>query len=574
MYKLIRSHYKNSFKLRFNALSCSVPAPLGTLSTRGILHGRHFSLESTSTQEDSEATANELDTKIPFSELGLNQALVKRLSALGFHTAFNIQAKTLPHSLAGRHVLGKAITGSGKTLAYAVPIVHKLMATAASRHPRALVITPTRELCRQVTSSVTSLSEDLNCVSLYGGDSYIKQERELNYGVDVVCATPGRLNDHVSKGRLSLEHVDILILDEADELLRPGFMEQIESVLECLPDSKQMMLFSATLPSDVKYIIKQYMSNPVTVDLTTASTRVPTSVTHQVMKVEQRNRFSVIHDLLQVNNPQRAIVFTPTKVQASELGSYLSRRGISATALHSDLSQQVRETSMENFRRGRTKVIAATDVAARGIDIPEIDLVIQVDPPPSGIDFYIHRSGRTGRKGLSGTSILLLTPSLTTNDFFRDLKRVVKVKMVSPPSREVVIETGLKNAVESIKNVKNNSLIAKAQSYAKELFDEQGIDALSAALVHISGQLASHSNNEERRSSSFGRSNFGRFSGRGEFKNDRRGFGDSFWNAEDNRDVYFQNRRPRRDRFFDSDRRRKSNMYSKSWDVDDDDYDD
>lgn len=489
---------------------------LGTLTTRGPRR-RSFSTEEG-------GPAGELDTKIPFSELGLKPALIQRLARLGFHTAFDIQAKTLPHSLSGRHVLGKAITGSGKTLAYALPIVHKLMSAnlhGRARQPQALVITPTRELCRQVTSYVTSLCDEINCVSLYGGDSYFRQERELNNGADVVCATPGRLNDHARNGRLKLDQIRILILDEADELLRPGFREQVESILDLSSDSKQVMLFSATLPSDVRNIVKSHMTDPVSIDLTASSSKVPSSVVHQVMKVDRHNRFRVILDLLRVRNPARAIVFTPTKVQASELGGYLSRHGVSAAALHSDLSQRVRDICLDDFRRGRTKVIVATDVAARGIDVPEIDLVVQVDPPPSGVDFYIHRSGRTGRKGLAGTSVLLLSPSLATGDFLRELRKVVTVEFASPPSRQLVVETCLKSALEAIGKVKDEGMIAQARPLARKLLDAKGEDALAAAIVHISDQRRSYDG--ERGGAVFGRDEkFGSRNSRGGFTRNRR----------------------------------------------------
>lgn len=477
---------------------------LVTCNTRGIAEAY------SSVEPSNNNNSNEIDTKIPFSQLGLQPELVHSLKGLGFETAFDIQAQTLPHTLKGRNVIGRAITGSGKTLAYALPIVHALTANSNERGiPRGLVITPTRELCRQVTECIGNLGMGLRCVALYGGDSYYRQERELRQGIDVVCATPGRLNDHIQRGTLSINKMKFLVLDEADELLNPNFKDQIEHVLENVPPTKQMMLFSATMPHDVKMLVQRYMPNPEIVNLTSSAKMVPASISHSVIRIDPYNRFGVILDLLRVHSPERCIVFTTTKIEARELGSYLCRHGIRASSLHSDLSQSIRESCLHKFRLGSIKVIAATDVAARGIDIPEIDLVIQVEPPPSGVDFYIHRSGRTGRKGLPGKCILLASPSRACNDFLRDLRRFVKVEEGSLPSREAITKLCLDNAVESIRNSKKSSkLTSLAQPYAEELYASMGIDALTNALV-IMADARETSKDYKRETTSYGERSYG-----------------------------------------------------------------
>ena len=429
-------------------------------------------------------SSTSISTGIQFSDIGLNDALVRRLNKLGFTNAFEIQAETLPVTLRGKDVIGRAVTGSGKTLAFAIPIIEKLSVSKRRTNPRAMVIAPTRELCKQVMKSIDVLCDDLRCVALYGGDSYSRQEYELQRGVDVVCATPGRLNDHVQRGNLDLKDMEFLILDEADELLTPNFKIQIEDVLRNVPRSKQMMLFSATLPYNIRQLIKEYMSDPVMIDLVKNKSLVPSSIRHQAMLVKHYIRDRVVVDLIRTRQPERAIVFTPMKIQASNLARFLMRNGIAATSLHSDLSQSVRESCLEGFRAGEVKVIVATDVAARGIDIPEIDLVVHCEPPPNGVEYYIHRSGRTGRKGQSGTSVLLLSKSRESEEFLFQLQKSIDVEVIQTPSRREVIASGISAAVQSVQKV-DPKLSALALSEAEKLLETHGADALASALTLV-----------------------------------------------------------------------------------------
>jgi superfamily II DNA/RNA helicase len=277
----------------------------------------------------------------------------------------------------------------------------------------------------------------------------------------------------------------LVILDEADELLRPNFKDEIDSILHMTPEDKQVMLFSATLPPDVRHVIGRHMRDPISIDLTSSSSLVPQSITHNVLKVDVFEKFNVVLKLLRYHNPPKAIVFTPTKRQARGLGDFLIDNNIRAASLHSDLSQNARERILDKFRGGELKVIAATDVAARGIDIPEINLIIQVDPPPSGIDYYIHRSGRTGRKGLVGTSMLLLSHDRASDEFLRDLKRVVKVKFIRPPTAGEVMNAGLVNAAKCISEFNDDKLIEDAMPLADELLKTDGIKALASAIVEV-----------------------------------------------------------------------------------------
>ncbi len=436
-----------------------------------------------SLKEDSDESQHYGGVK--FSSIkGVSPDIIDRLDSLGFERAFEVQSETLLHTLNGKDVIARAVTGSGKTLAFAIPIIEKLSQSPKCFNPRAIVIAPTRELCKQVMQSIDSLSGDLKCVALYGGDSYYRQNSELRRGVDVVCATPGRLRDHLQRGSLRLKDVEFLILDEADELLTPNFREQIEDVLYGTPKDKQMMLFSATLPPDIRYLISEHMSDPVIVDLVKNKGIVPSSITHQVMSVDPYTRDQVLVQLLEERKPKRVIVFTPRKAWADSQADYLTRNEIPATSLHSNLSQSVRESRLQRFRKGHIKVIVATDVAARGIDIPEIDLVVHIDPPPSGVDYYVHRSGRTGRKGQPGTSLLLLQRNRESEEFLYQLQKSIKVKVVRPPDPKEVSKALMERAVTRVKNV-DAKLFASARSHAEELLNTHGVDALASALSCI-----------------------------------------------------------------------------------------
>ena len=438
-----------------------------------------------SLKQESDSKESDQYAGVKFSSIeGISPVMIDRLNGLGFERAFEVQSETLPHTLKGKDVIGRAITGSGKTLAFAIPVIEKLSRSPKCFHPRAIAIAPTRELCRQVMQSIKSLSGDLKCVALYGGDSYIRQNYELKRGVDVVCATPGRLRDHLQRGSLRLNNVEFLILDEADELLTPNFREQIDDVLHGTPKEKQMMLFSATLPPDIRHLIREHMSDPVVVDLVHNKPIVPSAITHQVMSVDPYSKNQLLVQVLLERDPKRVIVFINRKIWADTQADHLSRNGIPAISLHSDLSQSTRESRLQRFRKGQIKVIVATDVAARGIDIPEIDLVIHIDPPPSGIDYYVHRSGRTGRKGQPGTSLLLLEQNRESEEFLYQLQKLIKLNIVRPPTPEELSKVLMEKVVTQVKKVEA-TLFASARSHAEELFNTHGVDALASALSCI-----------------------------------------------------------------------------------------
>jgi superfamily II DNA/RNA helicase len=421
-----------------------------------------------------------------FSDFALNEGIVSGLAARGITTPSPIQAESLPFSLEGRDVLGRARTGTGKTLAFALPIVTRVNPSRErNRLPRVIVLSPTRELAKQIAKEFTLLGA-LEVVEVYGGASYTPQQRALQRGTDVVVGTPGRVNDLLERGDLDLSDVQVVVLDEADEMLSMGFQEQVETILSTTPQEKQTMLFSATMPRWVERIANKYQNNPKKVDLVGNDDAVQnTTVQHVAVKISPNHRTKVLADLLTVVAPERAIIFTRTKRDCDELALALIGRGLAAEAIHGDLAQAQRERALESFRSGNARVLVATDVAARGLDIPDIELVVQHHFPQDS-ESYVHRAGRTGRAGRAGMAVVLYT-----NREERDLRRLehdtgAHFARQDPPKPGDVQRASAKNAGLDVRRV-NEAVIAPFREEASALLEEFGEDALARALAYIAG---------------------------------------------------------------------------------------
>lgn len=420
-----------------------------------------------------------------FSEL-IAPELVSRLAERGITEASPIQAASLPETLQGRDLIGRARTGTGKTLAFALPIIQNLgVSRSKGRAPRAIVLAPTRELARQVAEEFTKSSKGLNICSIYGGSSYPAQESALRRGVDVVVGTPGRIIDHLERGTLKLDSVEYAVLDEADEMLSVGFADDIETILQQTSTDRQTLLFSATLTDDIRRIARKYLNDPITIDkVGRGKSQAAQTVEHLRVKVG-RARIRVLADLLTVYNPEKAIVFTRTKREADELANELIHRGVEAEALHGDLAQTQRERALSAFRGGKVSVLVATDVAARGLDIPEVDLVVQYHLPQDP-ESYVHRSGRTGRAGRTGTAIIM-----HSDREMRDvagLERVTGVRFTERhiPTLKEVRKASAHNSAAMVRHIDSEAAEA-FQDEAQQLFDEIGVEALARALAKISG---------------------------------------------------------------------------------------
>ncbi|MFJ5709152.1 DEAD/DEAH box helicase [Streptomyces sp. NPDC093105] len=344
-----------------------------------------------------------------FDELGLPAAVRELLTAQGVVTPFPIQAATLPNALAGRDVLGRGRTGSGKTLAFGLPLLVRLAGRRAeARRPRALVLVPTRELAQQVTDALAPYAGALRLrlATVVGGMSIGRQATALRDGAEVVIATPGRLLDLVERKDARLDRVEITVLDEADQMADLGFTDQVTALLDLVPADGQRMLFSATLDRNVDLVVERYLREPVVHSVDPSAAAV-TTMEHHVLQVHGADKFATATEIAARDG--RVIMFLATKAAVDRFTAHLRGSGVRAAALHGDKSQPLRTRTLERFRAGEVTVLVATNVAARGIHVDEIDLVVNVDPPADHKD-YLHRGGRTARAGGSGTVVTLVLP--------------------------------------------------------------------------------------------------------------------------------------------------------------------
>jgi superfamily II DNA/RNA helicase len=346
-----------------------------------------------------------------FADLGVRPELVASLAASSITTAFPIQTATLPDALAGRDVLGRGRTGSGKTIAFALPLVTALAASGRERRPsrpRALVLLPTRELANQVAATITPLAKalGLKVTTVFGGVGQNPQVSALRGGIDVLVACPGRLEDLIGQGHVHLDAIEVTVLDEADHMADLGFLPGVKRLLDRTPKGTQRLLFSATLDNGVDVIVKRYLSDPVTHSVEPAKADTAT-MEHHVLAVDKAHKPDVVRAL--AGGQGRSVLFMRTKHTAKKLAKQLTAAGIPAVDLHGNLSQNARERNLAAFGDGSVKVLVATDIAARGIHVDDVNLVVHVDPPAEH-KAYTHRSGRTARAGARGVVVTLMTP--------------------------------------------------------------------------------------------------------------------------------------------------------------------
>jgi len=352
---------------------------------------------------------------MPFSKLGLSDKVLAAVKAAGYTTPTPIQEQAIPHVLARRDVLGIAQTGTGKTAAFTLPMLTMLEhGRARARIARTLIVEPTRELAAQVVESFVKygVNHKLNVALLIGGVSFDDQDAKLMRGVDVLIATPGRLLDHFERGRLLLTGVELLVIDEADRMLDMGFIPDIERICKLVPFTRQTLFFTATMPPEIQRITEQFLHNPVRVEVTRAASTVATT-TQALVKSgrEPHDKRDTLRRLIRsAEGLKNAIVFCNRKREVAQLHRSLVRHGFSALALHGDMDQPSRTAALEEFRRGAVALLVASDVAARGLDIPDVSHVFNFDVPHHPDD-YVHRIGRTGRAGRAGAAITLVAPA-------------------------------------------------------------------------------------------------------------------------------------------------------------------
>jgi len=381
-----------------------------------------------------------MDQTIKFSDLGISDEILKSVEEMGYTQPSEIQTQAIPFVLQGRDVIGQAQTGTGKTAAFAIPIID--LVDPDLNQPQAIILCPTRELAVQVEGEIQKLAKfhrRINSVAIYGGESIDRQIRALRRGVQIVVGTPGRVQDHINRGTLKLEGAGIIVLDEADEMLDMGFRDDIEAILQEMPAKRQTVFFSATMAKPIMDLTRKYQTNPEIIKVAKKELTVD-SVSQVYYEVKNNLKMDLMARLMTVNNYALSVVFCNTKRMTDEVTETLGAKGILAEALHGDLSQAQRDKVMGKFRKGLCTVLVATDVAARGIDVDNVEAVFNFDLPLDE-EYYVHRIGRTGRAGKSGTAINFVSGRRDAMKV-KDLERFTKatINKMSPPSVADLIE--------------------------------------------------------------------------------------------------------------------------------------
>ena len=417
-----------------------------------------------------------------FSELGLSDRLLTAISNSGFEEATPIQAETIPMVLKGEDVIGQAQTGTGKTAAFGLPILQNI--DFDNPNVQALIISPTRELAIQTQEEVYRLGKDekAKVQVVYGGADIRRQINALKGHPQIVVGTPGRILDHIRRHTLKLEHIKTLVLDEADEMLNMGFLDDIESIIKQTPKDRQTLLFSATMPAQIKRVGVQFMKDPHQVKIK-AKELTTDLIDQYYVRVKEYEKFDVMTRFFDVQDPEVTIVFCRTKRRVDEVSKGLEARGYKAAGLHGDLTQARRTQIMQQFKQAKIDILVATDVAARGIDISGVTHVYNYDIPQDP-DSYVHRVGRTGRAGQHGVSITFATPN--EMDYLREIEKLTKVRMLplKPPTEQEAFVGQLNSAESDIAKLIKHTNTGKYEKMADKLLDEYEATDLVAALLN------------------------------------------------------------------------------------------
>lgn len=417
-----------------------------------------------------------------FEEFSLSKETLKSISDMGFEEPTPIQVSAIPLLLKGFDVVGQAQTGTGKTAAFGIPIVEKCK---RGKNPFAIILEPTRELAVQVSEEINRIGrfKKVNVLPVYGGTSIERQIKALRRGVDIIVGTPGRIIDHINRKTISLSDIKVVVLDEADEMLNMGFIEDIETILKTTPSERQTLLFSATMPQPIMNIAKRHMKNPEKIKVNTKELVVP-KIRQIFYEVREEDKAKALSRLIDIEDPKLAIVFCHTKREVDEVSMKLNQMGYNAGALHGDYTQQRREEVMRKFREGMLDILVATDVAARGLDIQNVSHVINYSIPQNP-ESYIHRIGRTGRAGKAGMAITFVTPRE-----YRHLKLIEKtaktvIDRKRLPSEADVIKAREKNIIRDIEEIIKGNKHEVYYSAIKELSSRFSFGDIAAAALYI-----------------------------------------------------------------------------------------
>lgn len=423
---------------------------------------------------------------LKFEELNLDEKILKAVKDMGFEEASPIQAKAIPVQMEGLDIIGQAQTGTGKTAAFGIPLLQKI--NPKSKKLQAVALCPTRELAIQVANEIRKLSKYMHGVKvlpIYGGQDIVKQIRSLKDGTQIIIGTPGRVMDHMRRKTIKFDQVHTVIMDEADEMLNMGFLEDMETILSQLPEERQTIMFSATMPDAIAKIARNFQNDPVTVKVVKKELTVP-KVTQYYYEVKPKTKVEVMCRLLDMYAPKLSVAFCNTKRQVDELVDELQGRGYFAEGIHGDLKQVQRDRVMNSFRNGRTEILVATDVAARGIDVDDVEAVFNYDIPQDD-EYYVHRIGRTGRAGREGIAFSLVVGREVYK--MRDIQRYCKTKIIPQaiPSLNDITEIKAEKILEqAAQTVADNDLSKILHILEKKLLEEDytSLD-LAAALVRM-----------------------------------------------------------------------------------------
>ena len=469
---------------------------------------------------------------LKFEELNLSKEVQRAIADMGFEEATPIQSQAIPAVLSGKDIIGQAQTGTGKTASFGIPIIETI--DDHLKKVQAIVLCPTRELAIQVSEEIGELlkyKKNIKIVPIYGGQSIDRQIRSIQSGVQIVIGTPGRVIDHINRGTLKLNEIKMVVLDEADEMLDMGFRDDIEEILKTVPKERQTVMFSATMPKQILDLSKKYLTNPEHIKVVHKEITVP-NVNQYYIELKPSMKLEALTRLIDIHNPKLSLVFSNRKKNVDDLVSHLQARGYSAEGLHGDMKQMMRDRVMGKFRNGKIEILVATDVAARGIDVDDIDAVFNYDMPQDD-EYYVHRIGRTARAGRAGQAFTFVVGK----EFraIKEIERYTKTKIVSMqiPSMKDVEEIRTNTLVIEIKEVIDNEKDLKKYSTIIERLVNEDYTSLEIA----SGLLKMVMGNEKEEipviEENYGREKFGRgdredrYGGRDKFskshKDDRSG---------------------------------------------------
>lgn len=426
------------------------------------------------------------EDQLSFAELGLAAPVLKVLDEIGYETPSPIQAASIPHLLEGRDLLGIAQTGTGKTAAFSLPLLSRL--DLKSRHTQLLILAPTRELAIQVAEACQTYARnlpDFHVLPIYGGQAYDSQLRQLKRGAQVVVGTPGRVMDHMRRGSLKLNKLQALVLDEADEMLRMGFIDDVKWVLEHTPEDRQIALFSATMPAQIKTVAENHLHDPAEVRIK-AKTATATTITQKYLRVSGNQKLDALTRILEMQAFDAMLIFVRTKSATVELAEKLSARGYACEALNGDISQNLRERTIDKLKRSQIDILIATDVVARGLDVERISHVLNYDIPYD-TESYIHRIGRTGRAGREGEAILFVSPR--EQRMLKSIERATrqKIEAMQLPSTDAINEKRVQRFVDRISQTIESQDLELYRNLLTEYQQEHDADPImiASALAHL-----------------------------------------------------------------------------------------